>query len=90
MSAGVVAFLKYLDARMGEPSTWASMAVLLGALHFNVSSDTWAAITAWGVIFSGLLGIALSEKAAGKGTAQIAQDILNTLITLTNKKDPKA
>lgn len=84
----MIAFLKYLDARMGEPSTWGAVAALLTVLHVNISSDTWAALTTWLAVGSGLLGIILADQ--GKGTTQIAQDILNALIALTNKKEPKA
>lgn len=82
----MIALLKYLDDRGGEPSTWAAITALFAALHVNVSSDTWAAITSWGLTGSALLAICLRENAAGKGTGQIAQDVLQALVKLTNSK----
>lgn len=82
----MIALLKYLDDRGGEPSTWAAITALFAALHVNVSSDTWAAVTSWGLTGSALLAICLRENAAGKGSGQIAQDVLQALIKLTNSK----
>ena len=77
--------LKYLDARLAEPSTWTAIATLLVALHVNVSSPLMQAITLWGTGFSGVLGFLISESSSGKPSSKIAQDILDTLVTLTNK-----
>ena len=82
--------LKYLDARMGEASTWSAIAGLLLALHVNVDPGLWKAITLWGTGFSGLLGIAIAESSSGKAGTQVARDILNALVTLTNKQGTNA
>lgn len=71
--------LKYLDARMGEPSTYASLATMLVALHVNVSSSAMQTITMWGIVVSGTIGVLLSEV-GGKPSMQIAQDVLADLV----------
>lgn len=81
--------LKYLDGRLAEPSTWTAIATLLLALHVNVSSSLMQAITLWGTGFAGALGFLIAESSSGKSSSQIAQDILDRLVAITNK-GPKA
>ena len=88
MMAKLVIVLTYVDARLGEASTWSAFSALLVALHVNVSSDLMHALTIWGAVGAGWLGFLLKEQSSGKGAGQTAQDILNALIALTNKKEP--
>jgi len=82
----MIGFLKYLDARAGEASTWATIAALFAALHVNVSGEAWSAITTWGLGAAALLGIFLKESEAGKSSGQIARDIAQELVRMTNTK----
>ena len=85
----VLSLLKYIDARLAEPSTWSAIAALLVALHVNVSSDLWHAVTLWGVGASGVLGFLIAESSSGNSTIQVAQDILAALVQATNKQGAK-
>lgn len=88
MMAKLIVVLTYVDARLGEASTWSAFAALLVALHVNVSSDLMHALTIWGTLASAGLGFLIKEQSSGKGAGQTAQDLLNALIALTNKKEP--
>ena len=81
--------LKYIDDRMGEASTWSAIAALLVALHVNVDPGLMKAITIWGTGFAGVLGFLIAENSSGKAGIQVAQDILNALVAITNKQGPK-
>jgi hypothetical protein len=82
--------LKYIDSRLAEPSTWSALAALLLALHINVDPGLMKAITIWGTGFAGILGFLIAENSSGKAGTQVAQDILNALVAITNKQGPKA
>lgn len=71
--------LKYADARLGEPSTWASIGLMLGMLHVSVDPGTLHALTLWGGVASGVLGVVLSEVGS-KPPMAIAGDVLNALV----------
>lgn len=81
----MMSLLKYLDDRLGEASTWSAIATLLIALHVNVSSSLMQAVTLWGTGVAGALGFLIAESSSGKSSTQIAQDILDRLVALTNK-----
>ena len=81
--------LTYIDDRMGEASTWSAIAALLVALHVNVDPGLMKAITIWGTGFAGVLGFLIAENSSGKAGIQVAQDILNALVAITNKQGPK-
>jgi hypothetical protein len=82
--------LKYIDARLGESSTWSALAALSLALHVNVDPGLWKALSIWGSALSGALGFLIAENTTGKPSTQIAQDILTALVAITNKQGPKA
>lgn len=71
--------LKYLDARLGEPGTWASIAAMLVLAHVSVDPGTWHVITAYGIIIAGLLGVVLREI-GNKPPMQIANDVAQALL----------
>ena len=77
--------LKYLAARLREPSTWASIAALLAVAHVNVDPGLWATVTAWGVIAAGVLGVVLTEV-GHKTSAQVAEDALAAVLPLIEKQ----
>lgn len=79
--------VKYLNARLAEPATWASIAMLLGLAHVSVDPGLWSTITAYGVIGAGLLGIVLRE-AGNKPTTQIAVDVVETLAAAIRAAKP--
>ena len=67
--------LKFADARLREPSTWAGLATLLGLLHLNVDPGLWQAVTLWGTIGAAGVAILLNE-AGNKPPAEIAGDVI--------------
>jgi len=71
--------LLYLDARLGEPSTWVAIAGLLAAAHVSVAPGAWAQITLWGGVVSCCLGVVLKE-AGNKPPQQIATDVLDAFV----------
>jgi hypothetical protein len=72
--------IKTLDARLGEPSTWASIAGLLVLAHVNVDPGLWHQITEYGVVAASALGMLLAEIGK-KPVVQIAADVMATLAT---------
>ena len=78
-------FAKYLVARLREPATWASIAVLLAAAHVNVDPGLWATITAWGVVASAALGVVLAETGS-KSSGAIAEDVLKAVAPLLEQR----
>lgn len=70
--------IKTLDARLGEPSTWASIAGLLVLAHVNVDPGVWHQITEYGVVAASALGMLLAEIGK-KPVVQIAADVMATL-----------
>lgn len=73
--------LKYIDARLGEAATWASIATLLALAHVNIDPGLWHTVTMDGVIASSLLGILLAEGGK-KPPAAIALDVLQDAVAL--------
>jgi hypothetical protein len=80
--------LKFIDARLGEPSTWAALAAMLTALHVNVDPGLLHALTVWGAGISGALGFLLTETQGGKSAGQVAQDVLAALVAVANRQNP--
>ena len=70
--------LKYLDARLGEPSTYAGLAALLVAAHVNLPAGLWSDITLYGPVIAGALAVVLAEQGK-KSAAQIAADVLASI-----------
>ena len=70
--------LKFVDARLREPSTWSGLAVLLGLLHLNVDAAVWQVVTLWGTAAAAGLAILLSE-AGSKPAVQVGEDVLAAL-----------
>jgi hypothetical protein len=81
--------LKFADARLREPSTWAGLAVLLGMLHVNVDPGVWQTLTLWGTVGAGGLAVLLSE-AGGKPGVQVGEDVLAALTTALKAAAPAA
>lgn len=71
----MIDLLKYLDARLKEASTWATIAALLAAAHLSIDGALWQEISTWGLIGAGALGIVLVERGS-KTPAEIARDVL--------------
>lgn len=76
--------LKFLDDRLGEPSTYASLATLLALLHVNVDPGLMHAITLWGAAIAGVLGFVLAEQSAGKTPTQVLTDLIAAAVAKTN------
>ncbi len=70
--------LVYLDARLGESSTWASISAALVAAHINVPPGLWTQVTLWGAILAAGAGVLLRE-AGNKPPATVAADVLAVL-----------
>lgn len=84
--------LKYINARLGESSTWASIAGLLLLAHVSVPAGAWQSVTMVGIIASGGLGVLLTE-AGNKPSAQVAEDVIKAVaagIAATQPKTPAA
>lgn len=71
--------LKFIDARLGEPSTWASIATMLAVAHVSVPAGVWDQVTLWGIVVAGTVGVFLKE-AGTKPTTQIASDALSAFV----------
>lgn len=50
-----------LANRLKEPSSWAGVGVLVGALGLQVAPDTWHSIVQIGTGIAGLLAVILKE-----------------------------
>jgi hypothetical protein len=75
----VLNLLKFLDARFGEPSTYASIAVLLAASGAHIDNATMHTIAMYGVVVASAFGVLLSEAGA-KPAAQVAADVLKATV----------
>lgn len=82
-----MSILKYLDARLGEASTWATLAAVATLVHVNVDPGVVHALTVWGAGVSALLGVVLRE-AGSKPPAAIGADLLAQLVAMTNAAHP--
>ena len=67
--------LKYLNARLGEASTWAAFAGLLSAAHVHVDPGFWQSVTLYGVIGSGAIAVLLREMGT-KPSDAVAADVV--------------
>jgi hypothetical protein len=54
--------ISWLGKRLREPSTYAGLAVILGALHFGNTQDWIAALSSIGIGIGGIIAILLPEK----------------------------
>ena len=72
--------LKTLDARLGEPSTYASIAAILAMTNLKVDPGLWSYVTEGGVVIFGVLGVMLSEVGK-KPVSQVTTDTLAALVT---------
>lgn len=85
--------LRFLDARLGEPSTWTAIATMLLAAHISVPAGLWEQITLWGMIGAGTAGVFLKEVGT-KPTSQIASDVIAALVAnvkaMPDSKPPAA
>jgi hypothetical protein len=83
----VLDILKFADARLREPSTWAGLATLLGLLHLNVDPGLWQAVTLWGTIGAAGVAILLNE-AGSKPPAEIAGDVIAVMSAALKAASP--
>ena len=81
--------LLYLDARLGEPSTWVAIGGLLSAAHVSVAPGALAQITIWAGVFAFALGVLLKE-AGNKPPQQIAADVLGAFVQGVQEMQPAA
>jgi len=72
--------LKALDARLGEPSTYAGLATMLVLLHINVAPGLWSQVTMWGTVGAAVAAVVLKEVGTKPG-AQIAMDAVSALVS---------
>ena len=72
--------LKYLNARLGEASTLASITGLLALLHVHVDPGVVKDITLYAPLVTGVLSILLADASAKKPAAAIAQDLLTGIL----------
>lgn len=59
-----MSFLRYVTARLGEASTWATIAGLLAGVHVSIEPGLWQHIVDTGIAISGLAGFLIPEQAA--------------------------
>jgi hypothetical protein len=85
----MLSLLKYLDGRLAEPSTYASIAVMLALLHVNVDPGTLKAAALWGGVGSGVLGVVLAEVGT-KSVPQIASDAFASFVAALKATPPRA
>lgn len=72
--------LKILNARMGEPSTYASIAILLAAGGHSMDAGTLQTIANYGVVVAAALGVLISEAGDKKPALQIAEDVAKAAV----------
>jgi hypothetical protein len=70
----MMTLLTFAAARLREPSTYASLAVLLALAHVNVDPGALHTMSALGGVIAAVLGISLTEASAGKTPLKIASD----------------
>lgn len=73
------AILSFIDARMGEPSTYASLSVILASAGFNVSDGVMHTVAMYGMVAAGALGVLLSESNIKPGV-QVAEDVAKAAV----------
>lgn len=71
--------LMTLDARLGEPSTYASLAAMLTLAHVSVDPGVMHTLSTVGIIAAGVMGVFMAEVGK-KPVAQIAADAVAALI----------
>lgn len=71
--------LKFIDARLGEPSTYASLAAVLAMSGVSVDSAAMHQIALYGVVAAGGLGVLLSESSS-KTAGAVADDVLKAIV----------
>lgn len=76
--------LLFLDARLGEPSTYSGLAALFLATHVNVDPGVMHAITLWGTGIAAGMAALLSEVGQ-KPPSQIASDAVEALAAALKK-----
>ena len=69
----------YLATRLGEATTWATIAALLTVAHIKVDPGIWQDVTLYGVMVAGALGVLIRERGT-KADALIALDVLEQII----------
>jgi hypothetical protein len=78
----------YLIARLGESSTYASIATILAFYHVSVNDAQMQQLTLWGGVISAVLGIVLREKGT-KSTGQMLNDAALALLAVLKKTEPE-
>ena len=68
--------LKYLDARLAEGSTWATISTLLVMVHINLDPGLWKQIATWGMAGAVAMGILLKDQTVHASLTQTVTDTL--------------
>jgi hypothetical protein len=74
--------VSWIGARLREPSTYAGLGLLLGALHFGHVNDWVAAVSSIGIGLGGIIAIVLPERARQDKTAGGRSDNAMALLAL--------
>lgn len=88
MMGKLMTFLRFLDERLGEPSTYASLAIMFSLANVNVDPGVWKVATMYGGVAAAGLGFLLREASSGKTVAQIVSDTLAAIVAAANAKTP--
>lgn len=64
----------FIVARLREPSTYASIAALIGILHLNIDPGAIQAMALWGGVAAAVMGAILTEGTPGRPVAQVVSD----------------
>jgi hypothetical protein len=70
--------LKFVDERLGEPSTYAGLSAILLYANLNIDPGTMHTVTVWGMFASAGLAIVLKEV-GNTPPLQIAVDVFTAL-----------
>ncbi len=56
------AILRFMATRLSQPSTWVSIATMLGMVHINIDAGLWSHIVEIGMGMSAVAGFVLNER----------------------------
>lgn len=56
--------MQYVLGRLREPSTWAGIAALLGAIRINIDPGLWSDISTAGMAVAGLIAALVADRSA--------------------------
>lgn len=88
------AVLRWLLNRLQEPSTWASISMLITLLGFRVDEEIWQALAGFGAAGAAFLGVLLREKPdlppiqlVGRASSPPADRVLGATVDLPPRGD---